>query len=320
MDTGSHVLFGLTLAGLAHVDPLVAEHPAVAEAVLIGTLIGSNAPDFDAVVRLRGYPAYLRYHRGMTHSLPALVIWPVLITLPLIFGSELYQYGHVLFLWTLAAVVLHVLLDMLNSYGVQSLLPLSKKWVHLDILAIFEPFLFLLHITGLLLWLGTTWEPSLIFVGVYGATALYVAVRAWQHSRLVQQLKRSFSQLKACHVLPSFHWFHWSFVVETETCFITGKIVYGQIKREEIYPKEERTEVIKATMGTDGVRAFLGFAQRIHVTCKEIQDGYEVYWSDVRFCYDRKLPFGADIVLDRNLNVVRDRLGWRKKAWDPPFV
>ncbi|WP_289137969.1 hypothetical protein [uncultured Brevibacillus sp.] len=76
----------------------------------------------------------------------------------------------------------------------------------------------------------------------------------------------------------------------------------------------------KATVGVDGVRTFLGFAQRIHVTWKESQDGYEVVWSDVRFCYNRKLPFGVDVRLDRDLNVVHHQLGWRKKAWAPPFV
>lgn len=52
MDTGSHLLFGLTLAGLAYLDPVVSQSPEVAQAVMAGTLIGSYAPDFDTLIRL----------------------------------------------------------------------------------------------------------------------------------------------------------------------------------------------------------------------------------------------------------------------------
>jgi inner membrane protein len=73
-------------------------------------------------------------------------------------------------------------------------------------------------------------------------------------------------------------------------------------------------------MRTDGVRAFLHFAQRVHVSFTEKNDGYEVKWRDLRFCHNRKLPFGVDVQLDQNLNVIEDKIGWTKKSWDPPYV
>jgi inner membrane protein len=45
-----------------------------------------------------------------------------------------------------------------------------------------------------------------------------------------------------------------------------------------------------------------------------------VQWRDLRFWYRHKLPFGVDVRLDRELNVVSDTLGWTKKAWEPPYV
>ncbi|UJF35985.1 metal-dependent hydrolase [Paenibacillus hexagrammi] len=54
MDTGSHLLFGVTLAGLACLEPAIVHEPALAHAILAGTLIGSHAPDFDTVTRLKG--------------------------------------------------------------------------------------------------------------------------------------------------------------------------------------------------------------------------------------------------------------------------
>ncbi|MDA5110350.1 metal-dependent hydrolase [Brevibacillus thermoruber] len=320
MDTGSHLLLGVTLAGLAHVNPAVAENPALAQALMIATIVGSHAPDFDTLVRLRGITTYIRYHRGMTHSIPALFVWPAVIAVPLALAYGLTDHAGLLYVWTWMAVVFHVFLDMLNTYGVQCFRPFTRRWVHLDVLAIFEPVLFALHGAAAVWWLAFAGEPGRIFPAVYLISLLYIGLRAWQHGREVRRVRAALRQEGVCHVTPSFHPFRWRFVMETTERFYTGRIEYGTVMLEEIYPKEKSNEIIRATMGIDGVRAFLGFAQRVHVTWKEIQDGYEVTWSDVRFWYDRKLPFGVDVRLDRNLNVVTHRLGWRKKAWDPPFV
>ncbi|MGN7470902.1 metal-dependent hydrolase [Brevibacillus sp. SAFN-007a] len=320
MDTASHLLFGVTLAGLAQLTPAVAHDPALAQAVMLATVVGSHAPDFDTVARLRGISFYIRFHRGITHSIPALFLWPLIISLPIAWGFGQMEHGGMLYGWTLLAVVLHVFLDMLNAYGVQCNRPFSRRWVHLDVLAIFEPFLFALHLAAAVWWIGFDGEAAVLFPAVYAMTFAYIGMRAWQHQRQVKRVKSALHTDGVCHVLPSFHPYRWRFVIEAEQRFYTGRIEYDHVCLEDVYPKQRRDEIIQATVGVDGVRAFLGFAQRIHVTWKERQDGYEVTWSDVRFWYDRKLPFGVDVVLDRELNVVEYRLGWRKKAWDPPFV
>ncbi|TDF98336.1 metal-dependent hydrolase [Paenibacillus piri] len=320
MDTASHLVLGATLAGLAYIEPAVASEASLAQAVLIGTLIGSHAPDFDAVLRVRGFASYIQYHRGLTHSIPALFIWPAIISLPLCIAFHLFPYWHVLYMWIFIAVAFHVFLDTLNCYGVQSARPFSKHWVHLDILSIFEPFLFVLHGAGLVLWLLYEYDPAPLFLWIYALTFGYIILRAWQHQVRVCRIVNEFNVSGVYHVIPGFHLFHWRFVVEADDCFYTGKIVYSKVVLEAVYPKEERNTIIQATMGVDGVRAFLGFAQRIHVTCKVVKNGYEVSWSDVRFSHGRKLSFGVDVCLDREMKVVSHRIGWRKKAWDPPFV
>lgn len=320
MDTGSHLLFGLTLAGLAFLEPAVAQEPALAHAVVAGTLIGSHAPDFDAVARLKGNTNYIRHHRGITHSLPALFLWPMLLGVPIaaIFGVSEHMIS--IYLWTFAAVTFHVFLDLFNAYGVQCFRPFSKKWYHLDTLSLYEPFLFCIHSSGALIWWIGGGNPGLMFLGIYAVTFLYIAVRSLQHSRLVQKVKREIGQDGICHVVPSLNWFRWQFVLETKRHFYTGKIKSGRLDVKDVYAKEGQHPIVNATLGTDGVRAFLYFAQRIHVSWKEKQDGYEVQWRDMRFWHDHKLPFGVDVNLDHNLNVVSHSLGWRKKAWDPPYV
>ncbi len=321
MDTASHIMLGVTLGGLATIDPSVnGDH--VAAAVMLGTILASNAPDFDTVFRLKGMNSYIRHHRGITHSLPALLIWPMMITLLLVPIFDIHTHWVSLLLWSFLGVGLHVFLDMLNTYGVQSLRPLNKRWVHLDILAIFEPFLFAIHGAGLLLWFGFGYTPGPIFLWIYTITFAYIVIRFIQHRLLLKKVQQYIGVDGIYHVIPTLHWLKWSFVMETDECFYTGTIRSGLVNVQDTYAKDEKNEIIQATMGMDGVRAFLSFAQRIHV-CSTVQsngDGYEVHWSDVRFWYKSNLAFGVDIQFDRNMNVIGQRLGWRKKKWDPPYM
>ncbi|MFP3488802.1 metal-dependent hydrolase, partial [Staphylococcus sp. SIMBA_130] len=78
MDTGTHVVMGLGIGALATLDPAIAQDPITAQSVLIGALIGSQAPDFDTVLKLKNNAVYIRHHRGITHSIPAVLLWPII--------------------------------------------------------------------------------------------------------------------------------------------------------------------------------------------------------------------------------------------------
>ncbi|WP_079909101.1 metal-dependent hydrolase [Paenibacillus sp. 32352] len=322
MDTASHLLFGATLGGLALLDPVVVQHPVLAHAIMTVTLIGSHAPDFDSIARLKSYTAYIRTHRGITHSLSALFIWPLLLSVPIASYFHVWTYVPLLFSWAMAAVVFHVLLDWFNVYGVQCFRPLSNKWKHLDVLSLFEPFLFVIHSAGVIMWsvTGTTGETGWLFLGIYIITFMYILMRAYQHGRAVRQAEQILGERGACQVLPTWRWSRWQIVTETEKHFFTGVLERGVLDIHDIYEKRPSDTIVQATLAADGVQAFLYFAQRVLVRCKEENDGYLVEWRDVRFWYNHKLPFGVDVQLDRNLNVVNHTLGWRKRVWDPPYV
>jgi len=77
MDTGTHTVMGVALGGLATLDPAVQQDPVLFNAVFIGTMIGSQAPDLDTVLKLRNNAVYIRNHRGITHSIPAILLWGI---------------------------------------------------------------------------------------------------------------------------------------------------------------------------------------------------------------------------------------------------
>jgi inner membrane protein len=321
MDTGSHLLFGATLAGLSMLHPDVATgSPALFHAILVAALAGSHAPDLDTVTRLRGYSTYLYLHRGVTHSLPALFIWPIVVGLPIAWLFGVWGQAGLVLAVTGAAVCFHVLLDWLNAYGVQCFRPFSRKWQHLDVLSLFEPFLFVLHASGLIWWLMTGSNPGVVMLLIYGITAVYIAIRIGQHASVLGHVRRELGLKEGCYAIPGWHPLRWQFVAETEACFSTGYVIGRQVRIQNVYSKQQADPLVEASKAADGVRAFLQFAQQIHVSCVEEREGYVVRWRDVRFWHGNRLPFGVDVLLNRELQVTGYSLGWKKKAWHPPFV
>ena len=41
---------------------------------------GSLIPDGDTVLKLKDNATYISHHRGITHSIPFTILWPILIT------------------------------------------------------------------------------------------------------------------------------------------------------------------------------------------------------------------------------------------------
>mgnify|MGYP001096280644 CR=1 FL=1 len=128
MDTFSHIIIGLGLGALAQIDPVISNDNSLKTAVLIGTVVGSNAPDFDFIHRFKGKSSYYQNHRGWSHSLPAIPMWSILTTAAILPFFQETSIFH-LFLWITLAVTLHVLLDLFNVNGTQAIRPFSSKWL-----------------------------------------------------------------------------------------------------------------------------------------------------------------------------------------------
>ncbi|MBN3527477.1 metal-dependent hydrolase [Paenibacillus apiarius] len=331
MDTASHLLFGATLAGAACLHPQIAEQPQLFGAVLAATLIGSHAPDFDTITRLRGYAAYLRYHRGLTHAVPAWFVWPFVISLPLSSLFHVWEYWPIVAMWSFIAVMLHIGLDWLNAYGVQAGLPFTSRWLHRDVLCLFDPVLFGIHAAVLSSW---WWldrqEASSLFVAAYALSLLYIFWRWRTCSKVLRLLRQQFPDAAHHQLVPELSLCRWQYVVETEDCYLTGWVTQAAPfpmrtpLRFDCHARYEKSfslnPIIERTLETDGVRAFHGFAERIVVQAQQWKDGYRVVWNDVRFWHRRGLPFGVEVELDKQLNVVKTKLGWSKKGWEPPYV
>ncbi|CEH28896.1 Putative membrane-bound metal-dependent hydrolase [Aneurinibacillus migulanus] len=299
---------GFGLAGLAYLDPAVSAHPELASAVLLGTLIGSQAPDFDTVLKFRGNATYIRNHRGRSHSIPAILIWTALISGGIYAFFPSVSYLHLL-LWTLLAVVVHVSIDLFNSYGTQAARPFSKRWISLNVINIFDPFIMGIHIIGFLFW-AAGFAPGHVFSAVYAVMITYIIQRVIVYNKLVNMVKADLGEEGHYILLPTIRWTRWGIVAETPDASYVGELRNKHIIWHDTFYKKEHNEVIERAQQDEKVQAFLSFTRYPHVYTKKREFGHEVRWIDLRYRTKTHYAFVAIVHLDEQLNVIDSYTGW----------
>ncbi|AJS60077.1 metal-dependent hydrolase [Paenibacillus sp. IHBB 10380] len=312
MDTGTHLVMGISLAGLAHIDPAVAASPSLAIAVTIATVLGSQAPDTDSVLRLKNNAVYIRNHRGITHSLPFLLLWTVLITglISLIFRDASVPH---LALWTGIAVCVHVFSDLFNTYGTQAMRPFTEKWISWNIIHIFDPFIFGTHLTAILLWGLGMLPPAPLFSILYGLTAVYYIWRTLVHFSKTAEVARLDAKNKqgdTYYVIPTISLNHWHVVkAQSDGSYDMGTIHYHQLewKDHAISSKHPAAEHSK---NHSNVKAFLYFTSFAVADVEVTSTGFIVRWADVRYRHRTQYPFVAVVVMDKDFNTRASYIGW----------
>ncbi|MFL0583022.1 metal-dependent hydrolase [Solibacillus silvestris] len=311
MDSGTHFVMGIAIGGLALVDPTVASHSMTFTAVMAGTIIGQQAPDIDTVLKLRNNAVYIRHHRGITHSIPAVLLWPLLITgvLALIL-PDVHLFN--VWLWTQIAVFLHVFVDIFNAYGTQALRPFSKKWVALGVINTFDPFIFTMHCIGILLWLLGT-EPVLTFTVMYIIIFFYYILRFALQKAVKTAVHHELQDEEFVIVAPTMRFFHWKVAAKSKTHFYVGRAYRRSVN---IYDKFEiepipKTELVEKAIKDPNLDAFLSFSPLYRWEISELESGVtELRLIDLRYRSNDRYPFVAVAHLDEELNIVNSYTGW----------
>lgn len=315
MDNLTHALTGAGLAALAYGTPEISGNPHLGQAVFWGIMTASQVPDFDFVIRFKGKRPYLKHHRGFSHSLPAQIMIPSLVTL----GVVAFFPGAnwwVVWLWSWLATLLHIFLDLLTAYGTKFLWPISNKAYAWDILMIVDPVIILLTGTGVALWYWDQAPPANIFLFIFAVLVLYLGTRAYLYLKLKKVVTGYFDEeLRSFSVIPTMHLRNWSFLVETPKAFLAGVVNWPvHLEVEKKFPKKDEDEIIAAAWKAPGARVFIEFARHMWVDYEKTGEGYRVYFQDLRFLFGDRTPFTATVILDQNLQLVDEDFGWRQRA------
>lgn len=220
MDFVSHAVVGATLYQI--IRPRRAGH---AGPLFWATLIGSEMPDSDIILRIDGDITYLLNHRGITHSLPAVFLMSALLAY---FLRRRYPAAsvHSLFGWTSIAGVIHVLLDALNTWGTRIWFPFSSTWVTWDVLPFVDPLLIIICASSILAGLVSHRNSRRFAVAALTLLMVYIVGRCVLHHHFLHELQWQYAStpVQKISVLPTLHPLKWEAVLETKTSILFGNI------------------------------------------------------------------------------------------------
>jgi inner membrane protein len=293
MDPITHGLIGLGIASFSGGD-LSLQNP-----VYMSALIGALAPDFDIVLQAKGDLFYLRHHRGVSHSIPGTALLAGLVTLPLtIVFPEASLWT--LFIWTWLGALSHSVIDVFNSYGAELFWPVYRKKVSINLLNIFDPYLFLL-LTVMLF--AQKAIPAVHGWGI-GLGMLYLVLRFGLNRRVRRLLARKYgSQAKRIMVMPALkgNW-TWDVFVETKDNFIVGHIYSFSLMfnlRRMLW--KQHNNLIKTAMEGKLGRLFKEFTPLFYVSLQRTEKGHLVRFFDLRYHLKQQfLHTGTAIFNDEN--------------------
>jgi inner membrane protein len=153
VDNVTHTLVGLIVGEAAATHARPRERGLSVQtrrtALMAVAVVGSNSPDLDLLVSLRGSSAgnldYMLWHRGYTHTLLGCAALALLLYAATDLVLRMRQLApsredRLLLLGTaVLASALHLAMDYLNSYGVHPFWPVDNHWRYGDRVFIVEP-------------------------------------------------------------------------------------------------------------------------------------------------------------------------------------
>lgn len=308
MFNSTHTLVGFALAGTG-----IGRWTRYATATAV---VAANLPDVDILTGLIDGVSYIQYHRGMTHTLAgipflALGLAGVMHRVARIRGGPPARFWP-LFLIAAISMMTHPMLDYANTYGVRPFAPFEKAWFYGDCLFVFDPFLDLVLLAGVLAGRFFRRRPFAVVSAMAIATAyvgLRVELRDVARGYLAEHT-RSRSDIRRLGVSPDiFNPWRWTGLIETEYEFLRVPIDIGTGVGESDLriDKAPDSDVTRKARQTRAAEVFLEFARFPFSKVEQIDAGYRVVFSDFRF-YRREpsAGFAVEVFLDRDLNPLRE--------------
>jgi inner membrane protein len=300
MDVGTHVLASFALTRAAF--------PRAPRSVWPAALAVGVIADVDEISTVFGPSAYLHWHRTYTHSLLTAVLLAVLFAfLYRRFASQQLQsrFSFVaIFVLTLLANCLHLLLDVCQPDGVLLFWPFSAAHIAEDWLTFVDPVILGVLVVAILLPVllhlvsdeigAKDKKPRGQLGGIIALTviALYIGARATLHSNAVAVLdSRTYHgelprRLGALPVSASP--LTWNSIVETESALheITVSLAAGASFNPDAavtIHKPDASPMLDAARNDPIASAFLEVARFPKATVEKTESGYRVELRDLRY-------------------------------------
>ncbi len=293
MDPITHSLAGAVISRLGFKK----------KAALWVLLISSVAPDLDYISRIWGADMLLRYHRGITHGILALLIAPLIIAFAFGFKKGFIYYYFI----ALLGYGSHLFMDLLTQYGTRILSPLDWNPYSLNILFIIDPYI----IIGLLLCLifCAFNKKSAAAVSAVAIIILisYIGGRYYLHGKTEDFLRaRIDANTYKIYPLPN-AFLRWWFVVKSGNEIKTG---FADLFTQRIYVQDtfmlnENDPLIERSKETRAVKNFLYFANFPYPMVKKDKDKSAVVWKELAYSFMPGEHFTAKAIFNENNRILK---------------
>ncbi len=312
----------------------------------LALVVGSNLPDVDLVSLLGGSTTYLKYHRGITHSLVGVTVLAALLTGIICLGGRKAKptrngpplNARWLFILCWIGTAGHLLMDFTNQYGVRLFMPFSGRWYAWDIMFILDPLLLGLLVLGLgipaILRLASeevgAGRPGLRRGAIFCLVCLLLlwGVRDLAHRRVLGFLdSHTYGQENPLRLgaFPSpANPFAWTGVVETESAYhiLPADALDNDVDAADaqVLRRPDPSPVVDAALRSRTGTIFANFARFLWPEVDTNEDGSEVLLRDLRF-FSPGSPnqgFVARIELDKDLRVRSQSFSFRGTRSRPP--
>ena len=260
-------------------------------------MIASNLPDLDVLVFATSTPS-VAFRRGWTHGILADMLLPPLLTAAMLWfaqrrpahpGAPPIRPREVLLLSYLGVVV-HVLMDLLNNYGVRLLMPFSQYWFYGDVLFIIDPWLWLALGAGVALarmWKSPRPARSALAIAVVYVLAMIVNARV-ARAEIVDRWQQVEGQppralmVGPMPVTP----LRKQIIIDAGDRYETGTFSWTprNIRFDaQMVAKNDQDPHVAAARTAPNIRAFLVWSRFPFFVIDRVNDGTRVSVGDMRF-------------------------------------
>jgi membrane-bound metal-dependent hydrolase YbcI (DUF457 family) len=284
MDPLSHAALGRTLLGLAGNERSTG-------ALVAAAALGALSPDLDAVLMPFGWDLYLRVHEIGTHTLAGGIAAGMLT------ATVIRQFARsadwiALACAAVAGSLSHVGLDLVSSARLRIFWPVDDRQVSIPLVAMADPWLAGLLLTGVvtLLWTRRARRSAAVTLV---AAAIFLSVKGIFATRALDayRAKQSLAVPVGARIVEA----KWASLREWYVQDRTGDRVRvwrtnaGSREATLIlsWPVAEETSLVSASRSLGTVRNFLAVHQLgFAVTIPLPENRAWVLWSDIRYCWD----------------------------------
>ena len=128
MDTLTHALSGMLLAratGKKHANSNDKSQGLSLATRLSAGFLAAAFPDIDFIMRLDGVVSYLKYHRGLTHSVIMLPLWALVLSIVFMMLWRGRYHWRLFYPVCAMGLAIHIAGDVITAYGTMIWAPFS---------------------------------------------------------------------------------------------------------------------------------------------------------------------------------------------------